>query len=64
MTYSRMFAVRFEKERYQELRALSSEMDISMSDAIRGAVALIANRPELRALLNVEKGVSDESGQQ
>lgn len=60
MTYNRFLGVRFEKERYQQLKELSSEMGVSTSDAIRGAVALLANRPELRALLNVEKGASDE----
>ena len=62
--YNRKFAVRFQEEQYQALRKLAYEQESSKGEVIRAMVELVATRPELRALLNVEKGASDESGQQ
>lgn len=61
--YDRKFAVRFQEEQYQAVRKLAYEKDSSKGGVIRAMVELVANRPELRALLNVEQDKSNDSKQ-
>lgn len=59
----RKFTFRFDENQYQAVRELAYEKDSSKGGVIRAMVELVATRPELRALLNVEKDKNDESEQ-